>query len=262
MLESPDEGGVRLYGFVLELVLVEELSVHGAEEETAPGVDGGSDAVFGRDGSGCLGRCLALDLVDAGDVHLQVLEGASDARGDPVLLLDVHDELLLLDELRRTALPLLHPALLHRPHLLQVTHARHLRLRQEALQLRLELAYLRLYLSQQLSRLEAQLRQRLEAGLWDFVVGQGQSAYEFAVIFLEGGLDACNRLRGGGGAGEAPDFFVIHDEKTIIGLLLLALRTDHRLQIKSLLSLHPLHYIITPIPSAEKKEPNKTHVLQ
>jgi len=262
VLEGPDERGVRLYGFVLELVLVEELSVDGAEEETAPGVDGGSDAVFGRDGSDCLCRCLASDLVDAGDVHLQVLEGARDARGDPVLLLDVHDELLLLDELGRTALPLLHPALLHRAHLLQVTHARHLRLPQKALQLSLELAYLRLYLSQQLSRLEAQSRQRFEAGLWDFVVGQRQSAYEFAVVLLEGSLDACNGLRGGGGAGEAPDFFVMHDEKAIIGLLLLALRTAHRLQIKPLLCLHPLHFIITPIPSAEPEKLIKTHALQ
>lgn len=112
VLEGSDEGLVGLDGFVGEVVLVEELAVIGAEVETAPRVDGGSNAIFGADGDLRSGEGFLLDLRDAGNPDLEILERASNQCGGMVFLFDIDDVALLVDQLGRSAVPILHLTLL------------------------------------------------------------------------------------------------------------------------------------------------------
>lgn len=129
---------MRLYGLIREVMLVEQLAIISPKVQTAPRVDGSSQAIFRTDGKFRSSEGLFLKLSDTGYPNLQIFERASDERSRLMFLFDINNVPFLVDQLRRVAMPILHLTLLHLPQLLDVGLADYLGLLQEALQLLLE----------------------------------------------------------------------------------------------------------------------------
>lgn len=66
MLKRSDERLMRLYGLIRELMLVEQLAIISPKVQTAPRVDGSSQAIFWTDGEFRSSEGLFLKLSDTG----------------------------------------------------------------------------------------------------------------------------------------------------------------------------------------------------